>query len=151
MNTPSLPTSRGFLTKTLLFRGLNLLLWLAFSALAGTGLLLALRLPPGSRGGRGLSILGWNRHEWGDLHTILAWVFVVMVILHVLLHWRWLWQVAVKKRSLPLLAGLTAGIALLILPLFLPVVSHGKEDHRENPGESSHNEEGETKGHHGRE
>ncbi len=38
--------------KNLLTRASNLLLWLAFCALAGTGLLMAFRLPPGSRGER---------------------------------------------------------------------------------------------------
>jgi len=55
--------------RTFLPRLLNALLWLVFCAMAGTGLLLAFRLPSGSRGGRGLSALGMARHEWGDWHT----------------------------------------------------------------------------------
>ena len=50
-------------------RILNLLLYLSFCVMVGTGLLMAYRLIPGSRGGQGLEVLGWNRHEWGALHT----------------------------------------------------------------------------------
>ena len=54
----------------------NILLYLGFSFLLGTGLLLVFRLPPGSRGGHGLTMLGLSRHEWGDLHY---WVALGMV------------------------------------------------------------------------
>ena len=38
--------------KNLIHRVLNLLLYIAFCAMVGTGLLMAYRLPPGNRGGR---------------------------------------------------------------------------------------------------
>ena len=42
--------------KNLIHRVLNLLLYIAFCAMVGTGLLMAYRLPPGSRGGSGLTV-----------------------------------------------------------------------------------------------
>jgi hypothetical protein len=99
----------------------NLGLWLLFCSLSGTGLMLAYRLPPGSRGGRGLSVLGWSRHDWGDLHKWLSFAFLALVVLHMILHWRWFWQIACRKRAWPLLAGILAGLMLLSGILFLPV------------------------------
>lgn len=103
-------------------RVLNLALWIDFCALSGIGLLIAFRLPPGSRGGSGLSALGLTRHQWGDVHTWLGYGLIALVIAHLALHWRWLWQAASKKRSLWLLGGLGAG-ALLVLVLALQPVA----------------------------
>jgi hypothetical protein len=99
----------------------NLFLWLLFCIMSGTGLLLAYRLPPGSRGGHGLSSLGWTRHEWGDLHFWISFAFLALLLIHLALHWRWFWQIASKRRAWPLLAGIGAGLALLIGLFCLPV------------------------------
>ena len=110
--------------KTSVDRVLNLLLWLAFCALAGTGLLLAFRLPPGSRGGAGLSALGMTRHEWGDWHTWIAYAFLALILLHLALHWRWLWKIAAQRKTWMLLAGVGSGLGLFFGWLFnqyLPV------------------------------
>lgn len=107
--------------KNLTGRILNLLLWLVTCALAGTGLLMVFRLPPGSRGGRGLSALGMTRHEWGDVHTWLSYGFLVLVFLHLAVHWRWLWQFASRRRALPMIAGIGVGLALCLAFLLLPV------------------------------
>ena len=121
-------------SRSMLPRVLNALLWLVFCGMAGTGLLLAFRLPPGSRGGAGLTAMGWGRHDWGDVHTWLSYVFLFLIAAHLTLHWRWLWQVAAKRRAWPLLAGLGAGLLLLIWLVSQPVVSHGGrgKDHAEH-------------------
>jgi hypothetical protein len=70
-------------------------------AMVQTGLLLRFVLPPGSRGGAGLSLLGWNRHEWGDFHFWLAVTLVSLVALHLVLHWDWVYRtVAARTRRL---------------------------------------------------
>ena len=75
---------------------LNLLL------LAGTGTILKWVLPPGSggghgqgfRGGRGQQevklVLGLGRHDWGDVHFLLAMLFLLLVLVHLCLHWSWI-------------------------------------------------------------
>ncbi len=75
---------------------LNLLL------LAGTGAILKWVLPPGSggghgrafRGGRGQQetelLLGLGRHDWGDIHFVLAMLFLLLVLVHLCLHWSWI-------------------------------------------------------------
>lgn len=121
-------------SRSMLPRVLNALMWLVFCGMAGTGLLLAFRLPPGSRGGAGLTAMGWGRHDWGDVHTWLSYGFLVLIAAHLTLHWRWLWQVAAKRRAWPLLAGLGAGLLLLIWLVSQPVVSRGGrgKDHAEH-------------------
>jgi hypothetical protein len=44
----------------------------ALVSLVSTGLLMRFVLPPGSRGGAGLSLWGWTRHDWGDFHFYAA-------------------------------------------------------------------------------
>jgi len=114
--------------RTFLPRLLNALLWLVFCSMAGTGLLLAFRLPAGSRGGRGLSALGLSRHEWGDFHTWLSYAFLALTFTHLALHWRWFWHIAARKRRWPLVLGLGAGIALLLALALQPVRSHGTQN-----------------------
>ncbi len=119
-------------------RVLNLGLWFNFCALAGTGLLLAFRLPPGSRGGQGLSAFGMNRHDWGDIHTWLSYSFITLVLLHLAVHWRWLWQFASRKRAWPMFAGVGVGLILLVALVCQPVQHksggqerrHGQETER---------------------
>lgn len=102
---------------------------LAAGAVVGTGLIMAYRLPPG-RAGHGLSMLGWSRHEWGDVHLILAWVVIGLVVLHLLLHLEWLVRTCVelghrcgplgRRWVLPVILILTTG-ALVAAPWLLPV------------------------------
>lgn len=115
------PTPPRLTFQRMLPRLLNFLLWLSFCAMAGTGLLLAFRLPPGSRGGRGLEALGLGRHDWGEIHTWISYFFIAGILLHVALHWRWLWQVASRKRPWPMLAGLGLGLVLLLTLALQPV------------------------------
>lgn len=114
-----------------IFRWLNLALWLAFCALTGTGLLLAFRLPPGSRGGRGLEAWGMGRHEWGDIHTWLSYIFIGLLILHVALHWRWLWQIAARRRAWPIALGIGTSLALVLFLILQPV--HPRPGQERNP------------------
>lgn len=119
----------GSFSRSSVPRVLNMVLWLVFCGMAGTGLVLAFRLPPGSRGGAGLAVMGWTRHQWGDLHTWLSYAFLGLILAHLALHWRWLWQVAAKKHAWPLLAGIGAGLLLMTWSLFQPVekrAGHGE-------------------------
>jgi hypothetical protein len=67
-----------------------------------TGTILKVVLPPGSggghgrgfRGGRGpddvKELLGLGRHDWGDVHFVVATLFVLLVLIHLVLHWAWI-------------------------------------------------------------
>lgn len=75
---------------------------IAFMLLASTGFVLQHQLPPGSgeavgRGmGRGAMqrsielLWGWTRHEWGEVHYWIAWVLLIVLSVHLLLHWKWI-------------------------------------------------------------
>ena len=112
--------------KALIRRVLNLLLYLSFCMMTGTGLLMAFRLIPGNRGGRGLTVLGWTRHEWGDLHTWVAYAFITLIVLHMVINWAWLTKVAGNGRLWPLLMGLAVGISIIAALLILPVQERGR-------------------------
>ena len=65
---------------------------LLVAGMAFTGTIMRYILPPGSGGhGRGAArtLWGLGRHDWGDLHFVLAVVFGVVALVHVALHWAW--------------------------------------------------------------
>ena len=48
-------------------------------------------LPGGYRGGRGTEgTFLWSRDIWLDLHSWTAVALVVIVVIHVILHWGWI-------------------------------------------------------------
>jgi len=69
--------------------------------LAFTGFIMKYILPPGTGGlgrqlhsGRGREpikeLWSMTRHEWGSIHFYLALVFVILMVVHLILHWSWL-------------------------------------------------------------
>jgi hypothetical protein len=67
-----------------------------------SGLLMWLVIPQGGyQGGRGTvadATFIWERHTWIDLHDWTAVALLVMVIIHLILHWKWI--VYMTKKSL---------------------------------------------------
>ncbi|MEN6611724.1 MAG: DUF4405 domain-containing protein [Methanoregulaceae archaeon] len=54
-----------------------------------TGLVLYIFLPSGEgRGGSWVTWMGATRHDWILWHDIVSFAFVALVILHLLLHWK---------------------------------------------------------------
>jgi hypothetical protein len=72
---------------------------------AVSGFLLWLVIPGGQgyRGGRGVELADstflWSRHTWIDLHDWVAVALVVMVIVHLILHWKWIVYMTKKSFS----------------------------------------------------
>jgi hypothetical protein len=81
--------------------------FLSLIALAITGSIMRWVLPPGSgggggggggghgfRGGRGpvevKLLAGLSRHEWGSIHFWIAVAFIVLMVIHIILHWTWI-------------------------------------------------------------
>jgi hypothetical protein len=64
----------------------DLLASLAMAGLMATGIVLYYRLPAGSGGN---TMLGRTRHEWDDIHFWVAVVLLVLVVLHIVLRWKW--------------------------------------------------------------
>lgn len=78
--------------------------------------------------------MGWDRHEWGDLHSWLSYAFLGLIVLHMALHWRWFWQVAARRRSWPLIAGIGAGLVLLLVIFLQPVTREESAGGNRGPG-----------------
>lgn len=109
--------------KNITNRVLNFALFLSFCLMTGTGLLLAFRLPPGKSGGRGLSFLGYGRHDWGELHLWISYAFVFFVAAHLFVHRQWLMKVASGKKLWTIWGGLLFGALLILFFVFYPVHS----------------------------
>jgi len=70
-------------------------------ALAFTGFIMKYILPPGT-GGRGRRLheglgqehikdfLSMTRHQWGDIHFYLALLFLILIVVHIILHFKWI-------------------------------------------------------------
>jgi hypothetical protein len=54
------------------------------------------RVLPGGEGYRGglgtktTEVFLWDRHVWIDIHDIAAAVLLIVVIIHIILHWKWI-------------------------------------------------------------
>ena len=72
---------------------IDALMFLCLMAMAGLGFLMKYIMPPGrvlwEKYGSNpeLSWLGWDRHDWGDIHLYLAFAFLILLVLHIILHW----------------------------------------------------------------
>ena len=60
-----------------------------------TGLLLRWVLPAGSASRA--TLWGWGRHDWGDLHFYLAISIVTVILVHLAMHWRWVFVSALQS------------------------------------------------------
>jgi len=104
--------SRTVLNFVIDVTGLLLMLFMLY-----TGFLIRFVLPPGStgrHGGRGLTLLGMDRHDWGDLHFWVAVALVALLLLHVALHWSWVCGLWRRWRNGSRRARTVSGTALLL-------------------------------------
>jgi hypothetical protein len=72
---------------------IDALMFLLLMAIAGLGFLMKYILPPGrevwATYGRNLNLtwLGWDRHDWGQIHLYLALTLLALLVVHLILHW----------------------------------------------------------------
>lgn len=104
---------------------------LLLMSLAGIGFLIKYVLIPGiqrnERYGSNvdLEFWGFTRHEWGSIHLIIGIVFLVLLIIHIILHWEMI--VCIFRRMIPnkilrtVSATLLTGVSLILIafPLFV--------------------------------
>jgi hypothetical protein len=104
---------------------IDALMFLTLMALAGLGFLMKYILVSGREAwaqyGRNLSLswLGWDRHDWGDLHLYLAFALLILLVFHLILHWRHI--LAYFHHLIPN-PGLRFKIALIFLLLSLLLI-----------------------------
>lgn len=120
--------------------------FIGFALLTTTGVLMRYILPPGS--GHFATIWGFDRHEWGGIHFWVSILFFSLLALHLLLHWRWIVNVATGRpreasglRAGLGLVGLVAAIALAVAPLLTPIENSSGRETESSPL-SAHQHEG---------
>lgn len=146
MNTK---TKWNFLIDAVMFADMMLI--------AGIGFLLKYALPRGGHNsgvGRsgGLSILGLTRHEWGDVHLIVAVFFLILLVVHIILHWGAICRIfsnLISSGAVRIAAALSFAVlcaALITFPFFIkPVVHDAGIGHElngrnlQNPTSEQHN------------
>ncbi len=89
--------------------------------LAGTGLLFQYRLVPGFMGGRGLTVLGLSRHEWGTYHLWAAYLLLGLVLVHMALNYAFIKNCIAAKRTWIVIGLGLIGAAIISVFLLLPV------------------------------
>jgi hypothetical protein len=87
--------------------------------MTGIGLLMAYGLIPGSRGGRGLEVSGWDYHNWGNPQAFVTNLFFTLATANLLAVWGWLIRCAARGDFFRLIAGLLVGAVIIGALLFL--------------------------------
>jgi hypothetical protein len=130
--------------KNPLMRVTNLLLYLSFCGLIGTGALIEWKLVPGSEGGHGLTVLDMSRHEWGDIHFWLGGTCIGATLFHLVLNWPWLKKIASSGKAWRLLGGLGAGLIIIFGIYLLPLEQQTRDEG--SPYEEHHQKGGKQHG-----
>ncbi len=99
----------------------DVLAYFCFCVMAGTGLLLEFRLDEDKSG----TILGIASEDWCDIHEWVAYLFVVVVVLHLIFHWAWIKMLATRHLWSTVI-GLAAGVCVIGVLLLTPVRHPGK-------------------------
>jgi hypothetical protein len=71
---------------------INCLLFVDICSIAALGLLLGFVIPKGAGKGIQNVFLGLHRHEWGDIHLSLSLFLLGLLVIHILLGWKWVIQ-----------------------------------------------------------
>jgi hypothetical protein len=74
---------------------IDLIAMLLFLGMIATGYLLRFPLPPGTN--KTLTLWGLSRHQWGDLHFWTSLGLLVVMLIHLALHWNWIVRVIGKR------------------------------------------------------
>jgi hypothetical protein len=106
-------------------------MFLCLMSMAGLGFLMNYILPPGrkvwQKYGRNLDLtwLGWDRHDWGEIHLYLAFTLLGLLALHIILHWSLIVGLCArlipdpKRRHWVVLAFLVISLLLIYFPFLI--------------------------------
>jgi len=121
---------------------IDVLAFVSFLFLIATGLLIKYVLPPGSGGieahGTGWRaathpvslVWGLTRHEWGTVHFWISVAFLVVIAIHLFIHWRWI-LISFKgkdRQESRMQAAIGIGALLGLLALAIILVLGPKEE-----------------------
>ena len=79
--------------------GLNLLIDIlaasCFIGMIATGYILHFPLPPGTN--KSLALWGLTRHQWGEVHYGISLALLIVLLIHLVLHWQWVVSVVGRQ------------------------------------------------------
>ena len=112
--------------KSSLIKLIDVAAFIGFIFVVSTGVLLRYILP--TRSGKAIEIFGMNRHEWGDIHFQITVAFLIILSIHLFLHWKFfvrMFQDGFKSagayRLVLSIVALVAVLALAIAPFVVPL------------------------------
>lgn len=103
---------------------------LTLVAIAGLGFLIKYVLIPGYKrnalypGDVELYFMGLTRHEWGRIHLLLGFVFLLLLLIHILLHWDMIgciFRQMISGKTMRRVIAVFLGVLCFLL-LFVPLV-----------------------------
>lgn len=106
---------------------INASMTVCMSAIIGIGFLIKYTLISGQERwdiyGRNveLSLFGMDRHQWGMLHLILAFVLMGLLIIHIVFHWKVITTVYKKIIKEPITKKVVALIFLILCVLMIVI------------------------------
>lgn len=143
--------------KTKINLTIDAIMLLVLMTIAGLGFLIKYVLIPGYKrnvlysGDVELYFMGLTRHEWGKIHLLTGFIFLFLLLLHIILHWnmighifRQMFSGKAMRRILAVFFG-AACLVLLLVPLLLkPEVTPlpGKHMHSKTANRFSENDPG---------
>jgi len=108
----------------------DILMFFTMCFLTGTGLLMAYRLIPGSRGGEGLTLFSLSRHDWGDFHLYAAYVLIALAAIHLVLDFAFVKNVIASRKTSLLLLFALAGFLIILFFLAVPIERNRNDSRR---------------------
>ena len=106
---------------------IDALMFLCTMAITGIGFLIKFVLIPGKERwvecdrNVALSLLGMDRHEWGEIHLVLGLILFGLLVLHIILHWKMilcLYRKLIGNQSARRIIALVFLIVCLTLVIF---------------------------------
>jgi len=118
--------------KSIFSFAINATMTICMSAIIGIGFLIKYTLISGQERGEvygrnvELYLLGLDRHQWGMLHLILAFVLLALLIVHIVFHWQVIANVYKKIIKEPVTKKVVAllFIILCVLMIVIPFFIH---------------------------
>lgn len=104
---------------------IDFLLLICLLLISGIGFLIRYVLPPGFArkqlygSGVDLQFWGLDRHEWGNIHLIISFVFIGLLFFHILLHWKMICAFTLKHSQGKISSKVLLGIVLALSAICL--------------------------------
>jgi hypothetical protein len=95
---------------------MDTLLFALIASQVFTGILLH-RFPPELTN---TTILGLTRYTWGTLHWLASILFILVAIIHLVLHWSWVKAIALKYIKIRSKALMVITVFVLLFAVFMP-------------------------------